>query len=84
MSANLKRYKELLKRDERFQEQERIMLLKAQMRIEVKQDSVLSHYMLQLNEEEFHDLRALEFHFGELKNSDSYKVRVKLIKSASV
>lgn len=70
MNADLKRYKELLKRNERFQEQERTMLLKSQMGIEIKQDYVFTHYLLQLNEAEFYDFQDLEFHFLDLRNSD--------------
>ena len=70
MTAELKRYKELTKRQERFREQEHIMSIKAEMGIVVNQEYALSHYLLQLNNEEFHEHHSLEFNYQDFKNSD--------------
>ncbi len=71
MSADLKRFKDLLKKNEKFQEQQRAINIKAELGIAVNQDYDLSHFLLQLNKDEFYELQSYEWDYQDLKHSEA-------------
>lgn len=67
---DLKRYRELLKRFERFKDQQKTINIKTEMGLSVNQDQSFSYFSNQFNEQEFDELQVLDANFESLKNSD--------------
>lgn len=67
MVTDLKKYKELSKRHQKFQEEEHTMLVKSQMGIEIKQNYTLDHFLRQLNKDELYELQYFNSNYPEMK-----------------